>query len=148
MHHEYRLSVLQLNPGPACRNPTQIIAATCGGFHAVILQEASDHVPQVSEQFVAYIGDTDIAILFNRDTFEPNAAVFTFNEASTSKETWGMVMLKQGHVLWQFLWSVDSCDALPFPAPPPSLFPLSTSTMLWLRNAMLLLTYSVVSAHT
>ena len=41
-------SVLQWNPGPARRNPTNIITATCGLFHAVILQEASDHVPHTS----------------------------------------------------------------------------------------------------
>ena len=45
MHHQYRLSVLQWSPGLARRNPTNIIAAACGRFHAVILQEASDHVP-------------------------------------------------------------------------------------------------------
>ena len=44
MHHQYRLSVLQWNPGPARRNPTNIIAATCGRFHAFIFQQASDHV--------------------------------------------------------------------------------------------------------
>ena len=43
MHHQCRLSTLQWNPGPARRNPTNIIAATCGRFHAVIPQEASDH---------------------------------------------------------------------------------------------------------
>ena len=53
MHHQYRFSVLQWNPGPARKNPTNIIAATCGRFHAVILQEASDHVPHVTDQFIA-----------------------------------------------------------------------------------------------
>ena len=47
----------------------------------------------VSDQFIAYTGDTDLATLLNRDTFEPNAAVFAFHEASTSKDTWGMVVL-------------------------------------------------------
>ena len=70
-----------VEPGPARRNPTQIVAATCGRFHAVILQEATDHVPQVSDQFIA-------AILLNRDTFEPNAAVFAFSRSFD----------KQGHV--------------------------------------------------
>ena len=37
MHHQFRLSILHWNPGPTRRNPTQIIAATCGRFHAVIL---------------------------------------------------------------------------------------------------------------
>ena len=44
MHHQFRLSLLQWNPGPARRNPTNIVSAACGKFHAVILQEASDHV--------------------------------------------------------------------------------------------------------
>ena len=93
MHHQYRLSVPQWNPGPARRNPTKIIAATCGRFHAVILQEATDHVPHISDQFIAYMGNTDLAILLNKDTFEPNPAVFAFNEASTSKDTWSTVLL-------------------------------------------------------
>ena len=93
MHHQYRLSILQWNAGPARRNPTQITAATCGRFHAVILQEASDHVPHITDQFIAYTGNTDLAILLNRDIFEPNPAVFAFHEVSTSKETWGMVIL-------------------------------------------------------
>ena len=93
MHHQYRLSVLQWNPGPARRNPTNIIAATCGRLHAVILQEASDHVPHITDQFIAYTGNTDLAILLNKDTLEPNPAVFAFKEDSTSKGTWGMVQL-------------------------------------------------------
>ena len=40
MHHQYRVSVLQWNPGPARTNPTNIIADACGKFHAVILQES------------------------------------------------------------------------------------------------------------
>ena len=70
----------------------QIIAATCGRFHAVILQEASDHVPQVSDQFIACTGGTGLAILLSRDTCEPNAAVSAFHEASSSKDTWGMAV--------------------------------------------------------
>ena len=93
MHHQYRLSVLQWNPGPARRNPTNIIAAAYGKFHAVILQEASDHVPYISDQFIACIRNTDLAILLNKDTFEPDPMVFAFKEDSTSKGTWGMVLL-------------------------------------------------------
>ena len=92
-HHQYRLSILQWNPGPARRNPTQIIAATCGRFHAVILQEASDQAPHITDQFIACTGNTDLAILLNKDTFELNPAVLAFNEASTSKETWSMLMV-------------------------------------------------------
>ena len=49
-HFQYCLSVLQWNPGPARENDTQIIPAACGRFH-VILQEAGDHVPHISEHF-------------------------------------------------------------------------------------------------
>ena len=85
--------ILQWNPGPARRNPRQIIAAACGRHYAVILQEASDHVPHITDQFIAYTGNTDFAILVNKDTFEPNPAVFVFYEASTSKDTRVMVLL-------------------------------------------------------
>ena len=91
--HKCRLSVLQWNPGPARRNPTNIIAAACGRFHAVILQEASDQVPHVSGQFFAHTGNTDLAILLNKDTFEPDPTVLAFREDSTSKGTWSMVLL-------------------------------------------------------
>ena len=93
MHHQYRLSVLQWNPGLARRKPTKIIAASCGRFHAVKLQEAGDHVPHMSDQFIAYTGNTDLAILLNKDTFEPNPMVLAFREDSTSKGTWSMVLL-------------------------------------------------------
>ena len=60
--------------------------------HAVILQDASGHVTHISDQFIAYTGNTDLAILLNRDTFEPDAMVFAFKADSTSKSTWGMVL--------------------------------------------------------
>ena len=93
MHHQYRLSLLQWSPGPAGRNPTNIMAAACGRFHAVILPEASDHVPHISDQFTAYTGSTDLAILLIKDTFEPDPMVLAFREDSTSKGTWSMVLL-------------------------------------------------------
>ena len=34
MHYQFRLSLPQWNPGPARRNPTNIIAAACGKFRA------------------------------------------------------------------------------------------------------------------
>ena len=68
-------------------------AAARGRFHAVILQEASDHVPYISDQFIAYTGNTDLAILLKKDTFEPDPIVLTYKVDSTSKGTWGMVLL-------------------------------------------------------
>ena len=91
MHHQHRFSVLLWNPGSARKNPNNIIAAACGKFHAVILQEASDHVPHISDQFIAHTGNTDLAILLNKDTFEPDPVVLAFREGSTSKGAWGMV---------------------------------------------------------
>ena len=93
MHHQFRLSLLQWNPGPARRNPTNIVSAARGRFHAVFLQEASDHVPHISYYFRAYTVDMDLAILLNKDTFEPDPKVLTFKVDSTSKNTWGMVLL-------------------------------------------------------
>ena len=93
MHHQFRLSLLQWNPDLARRNPTNIVSAACGKFHAVILQEASDHVPHIYDQFMAYTGNTDLAILLNKDTFEPDPIVLTFKADSTSKGAWGMVLL-------------------------------------------------------
>ena len=93
MHHQFRLSLLQWNPGPARRNPTNIVSAACGRFHAVILQEASDHVPHISDYFRTYTDNTDLAILLNKDTFEPDPIVLTFKADSTSKNTWGMLLL-------------------------------------------------------
>ena len=93
MHHQFRLSLLQWNPGPARRNPTNIVSAACGKFHAVILQEASDHVTHISDYFRAYTDNTDLAILLNKDTFEPDPFVISFKVESTSKNTWGMVLL-------------------------------------------------------
>ena len=75
MHHQYRLSIPQWNPGPARRNPTNIIAATCGMFHAVIFQEAIDHVPHISDQFIVYTGNTDLAIWLSPSGKTPQAKV-------------------------------------------------------------------------
>ena len=87
MHHQFRLSLLQWNPGPARRNPTNIVSAACGKFHAVFLQEASDHVPHTPAHFLAHTDNTDLAILLNKDTFEPDPFVTSFKVDSTSKNT-------------------------------------------------------------
>ena len=100
------------------------IAAACGKFHAVILQEASDHVPHISDQFIAYTGNTDLAILLNKDTFEPDPKVLTYKVDSTSKGTWGS--------------SFEAyCDALHLLEHRQLHFALYTSTMSWPRNVTL-----------
>ena len=90
MHHQFRLSFFT---GPARRNRSNIVSAACGKFHAVIHQEAGDQVPHISDQFMAYTGNADLAILLNKDTFEPDPNVLTFKVDSTSKGTWGMILL-------------------------------------------------------
>ena len=68
MHSQYRLS------GPPRKRPTRILRATCGSFHVVILQEADENVPHVTDQFHTDNSDnSDLAILLNKDTFEPGA---------------------------------------------------------------------------
>ena len=46
-----------------------------------------------SDYFLAYTDNTDLAILLNKDTFEPDPFVISFKVESTSKNTWGMVLL-------------------------------------------------------
>ena len=62
----------------------------------MILQEASDHAPHVSDQFNTYTDGNDLAILLNKGTFEPGAAVFP-----SSNDTWGLVALVVRGLLWR-----------------------------------------------
>ena len=55
----------------------------------LLLQEAGDHVPHISENFYTYTDGNDLAILLNKDTFVSGAAVFSTSETSTSKDKWG-----------------------------------------------------------
>ena len=112
MHHQFRLSLLQWNPGPARRNPSDIVSAACGKFHAVILQEASDHVPHISDQFLVCTGNTDLAILLNKDTSEPDPKVLTYKVDSTSKSTWSMVLLIVRGLLRPFSFWITDCYTL------------------------------------
>ena len=74
-------------------SPTQLVAAMCGAFNAVLLQEAHDHVPHISDQLDAYSDDGDLAILLNKDTFQPDAVKYPIVEEFTSKTTWGLKAL-------------------------------------------------------
>ena len=130
MHRQYRLLVLQ----------SQIIAAACGRFHALILQEASDHVLQVSDQFIAHTGDTDLAILLNKEHVRAQRCSLCFSRSFD----------KQGHVGHDC-----SCGSRTFATPfslsgttTVTFFALSTFTMLWPRNAMPPLTCSDDHMHT
>ena len=42
---------------------------------------------------MAFTGNTDLAILLNKDTFEPDPIVNTVKADSTSKGSWGMILL-------------------------------------------------------
>ena len=93
MYHQYRLSVLQWNPGQARRDPTNIIATAFARFHAIFFKKPVIMFRNISDQSTAHTGNTDLAILLNKDTFEPDSMVLAFRECSTSKCTWGMVLL-------------------------------------------------------
>ena len=57
----------------------------CGGaFNVVLLQEAADHVPHVSDQFNTYTDGNNLAILLNKDPFFPDADKYAIVEESTS----------------------------------------------------------------
>ena len=68
MHHQYRFSILQWNPGPASRSQGSP-SPRHGPIHCVHGQYGLRHLAQ-------------------QDTFEPNAAVFAFQEAA---DTWSTV---------------------------------------------------------
>ena len=87
LHAQYRLSLLQWNAGAARRQPTRLATAMCGVFNAVLLQEAHDHVPHISDQFNTYSDEGGLAILLNKDTFLPDAIKYPINEVSTSRTT-------------------------------------------------------------
>ena len=58
--------------------------------------------------FLVCTGNTDLAILLNKDTFEPDPIVLTFKVDSTSKGTWGMVLLNfRGLLRRPSLWFTD-----------------------------------------
>ena len=99
LHAQYRLSLLQWNAGTARRQHTQLVTAMCGAFNVVLLQEAADHVPHVSDQFNTYTDGDNLAILLNKDTFLPDAIKYPISEESTSKTTWGLkALVVRGHL--------------------------------------------------
>ena len=71
--------------------PTSSLPPAVGSMQ-LFFQEASDHIPHISDYFRAYTDNMDLAILLNKDTFEPDPTVLTFKADSTSKNTWGMVL--------------------------------------------------------
>ena len=43
-------------------------------------------VPHITDQFIAYTGNTDLAIPLNKDTFKPNPAVFAFDKRRPARK--------------------------------------------------------------
>ena len=101
------VSVFVWNPSPARKRPTpqSVVAVT----HS---REAGDHVPHVTDQCHTNTDGNDLTILLNNDTFEHRAAVISITEPSTSKDTWGLLLLLR----------VACYDALLLRTPPQSLF--------------------------
>ena len=99
LHAQYRLSLLHWNAGAVRRRPTQLITAMCGAFNAVLLQEAHDHVPHISDQFNTCSDERVLAILLNKDTFLPDAIKYPIIEESTSRTTWSLrALVVCGHL--------------------------------------------------
>ena len=104
-----------------------IIAATCGQFHAVVLQEASDHTPHITDQLIVYTGNTDLAILLNKNTLR-----FLPSTKPPQAKTPGA---------WFYSSFVDFCVAPLFPELRRSHFAHFTSTISLPRNVTLPLTF-------
>ena len=66
---------LQWNPGPARRNPTNIVSAACGRFSCryPTAKPATSRTSLIT--FSYYTDNMDLAILLNKDTFEPDPTV-------------------------------------------------------------------------
>ena len=136
MHHPSRLFILQWNPGPARRNPTQIIAAACGRFQAVILQEASDHVPTSPTSSLRTLATRTSPSCSTRTPLSP---ILRFSPVMKPRPA-------KIHGAWCYSPFEAFCVALLSQAPLRSRFALHTSTMSWPRNVMRPLIYH--DAHT
>ena len=132
MHHHFAFPSYSGIQARRVEIPPILSLLPVGKFHAVILQEASDHVPHVSDYFRAYTDNTDLAILLNKDTFEPDPVVLTFKADSASKNTWSMVLLIVRAMLRRPSLS----------GTPTVTFARYISTMLWPRNVMHPLSFS------
>ena len=94
MHHQFRLSLFQWNLGPARRNPTTVVFAACGRFRAVLLQEASDHVSHTYQPiFLRTLTTRTLPFCSTRTPLSQTLFVTSCKVDSTSKNTWGMVLL-------------------------------------------------------
>ena len=124
MHHQFRLSLLQWNPGPARRNPTNIVSAAGGKFHAVILQEASDHVPHISAYFLRTLTTRTLQFCSTRTPLSQTLLLSRLRLDLRAKNTWA----------WCCSLSVLCFVVLLFLDHLQSHFALHISTMLWTRK--------------
>ena len=92
MHHQYRLSVPQWNPGPARKNPTHILAAPAGDFTRLSFKKPGTTSGESRTNSSRTPKATTSPSCSTQDTFEPDAAV-SISEASSSKDTRRMAAL-------------------------------------------------------
>ena len=62
--------------------------------------------------FFKKLGNTDLAILLNKDTFEPDPVVLAFKEDSTSKSTWMVPTLRSRPTATPFTFWYTDCHIL------------------------------------
>ena len=68
MHHQYRLSLFFSGIQDRPREPHQYYRGCLWKVPCGYSSRASDHVSHISDQFIAHTGNTDLAILLNKDT--------------------------------------------------------------------------------
>ena len=126
MHHQYRLSVLQWNPGPARRNPTNIIAATWW----TISRGKTYKKPVITFltspiSSLRTLATRTSPSCSTRTRFEPDPAVYAFQRSLIQRRHVG-----RGSTHCSLTFASPSL----FLALPQSHSALYTSTMLWPRK--------------
>ena len=127
MHHQFRLSLLQWNPRPARRNPTNIVSAACGKFHAVILQE-----PVIMFR---------TSLISSLHTLATRTSPSCSTRTPSSPTLWllpsGRAPQAKVREVWSYLSFEAYCDALHFLEHRRLRFALFTSITSWPRNVTL-----------
>ena len=133
MHLQYRLCVLQWNPGPARRNSTNIIAAACRRFHAVIFKK---------QPVITFLTSpiTSLRTLATRtspscSTRTPLSQILRFTPSRKLRPA-------KIHGAWSYSSLEAFCAALLFPGHQRSHFAQYTFTMSLPRNVTHPLTFS------
>ena len=127
MHHQYRLSVLQWNPGPARRNPSNIIAAACGSSMRLFFKNP-----------VIMFRTSPISSMRTPAT---RASPSCSTRTPSSPTLWFSPSRKTPQAKVRDVWSYSSfeayCEALHFLEHLLSHFAQYTFTMSWPRNVTL-----------